>query len=168
MTGIRDFISKRRAELEAKLSALAEPIYAELAELDAAEAALAPKRAQQQADGDQRATDENKMTIKDMVLDVLGVVPSADANEVLKYIKQRFGVELARTSLSPQLSRLKGDGKIVLRGKRWSLAQNNEAPAGAGASNGSEEAQASSDVAGGSDGSLLVFNHQPPPREKGD
>lgn len=134
MTSIRDFIALRRAELLEELAAATESIYAELFELDAAEAALGGVHVQHKSELPKQLAPENKMTIKDMVMSVLDVVNGADANEILKFIKHRFDVELARTSLSPQLSRLKKEGKIVLRGKRWSVVRNDEGPAKAGPS----------------------------------
>lgn len=67
---------------------------------------------------------DSKVTIKDMVLEILALCPEgATAQQLLQSIKERFKVDLRRESLSPQLSRLRGeDGKIELRGKCWFLA----------------------------------------------
>ncbi|MEL6664940.1 MAG: hypothetical protein AAFQ24_02315 [Pseudomonadota bacterium] len=71
-----------------------------------------------------RTNNENpsRLTIKGMVLEILGVMPEgAEATELLAFIKDRFGTDLERTSLSPQLSRLKKDRLITLSGRVWKL-----------------------------------------------
>ena len=60
------------------------------------------------------------MTIKQMVMQVLKDKPKGlNAHEILVEINWNFDRHLVRTSLSPQLSRLKDDGKIVARNKLW-------------------------------------------------
>jgi hypothetical protein len=54
-------------------------------------------------------------------------VNGATANELLAHFRDVYGrSDVVRTSLSPQLSRLKQEGDIILRGKRWYLAGENE------------------------------------------
>jgi hypothetical protein len=68
-------------------------------------------------------------TIKEAVLDVLKRKPEGmTALEILAEINKRyFDGSIVRTSLSPQLSRLKdNDGKITLRGNRWFLNETEE------------------------------------------
>lgn len=68
------------------------------------------------------------MTLKEMILTVLRTRHrGADALSILDEINARWDVGLERTSLSPQLSRLKAEGKLHLIGKVWSLAQKDEA-----------------------------------------
>jgi len=56
---------------------------------------------------------KSNMTIKDMVLEILPKHPDGlTALEILAHIEQDFGQSIMRTSLSPQLSRLKSSGKI--------------------------------------------------------
>ena len=110
-TTLRDFISNREAEIREQLKAL----KAEQKELQVAKAALdgqepsaAPKGAGQ--------------TIKDMARFVLNTEWAKDgrtAHEILAGIKEEFGREIDRTSLSPQLSRLKADDEIGLIGEKW-------------------------------------------------
>lgn len=62
------------------------------------------------------------ISIMDAVMAVLQDRPEGmTANEILAEINTRyFGGTIVRSSLSPQLSRLKNrDGKIELRGKKW-------------------------------------------------
>lgn len=47
----------------------------------------------------------------------------ATANQLLDVLKAAYGREIERSSLSPQLSRLKEDGIIELDGKLWRLPQ---------------------------------------------
>ena len=66
-----------------------------------------------------------KPTIKEMARIVLAKTHiSLSAEFILREINNQFGVEVARTSLSPQLSRLKSDGIVELDEDtgHWSLA----------------------------------------------
>lgn len=75
------------------------------------------------------------MTIKQLVVVALKehLVSGATANQMLDFFGHRWGRDnISRTSLSPQLSRLKGEGIIQLRGKVWHLvSKENGAPKGA-------------------------------------
>jgi len=65
------------------------------------------------------------LTIKQLVIKALTeqFERGATANELLEFFANGYGRrEVMRTSLSPQLSRLKLDGEIVLIGQKWSLA----------------------------------------------
>src|SRR5262249_19080342 len=74
---------------------------------------------------------DEKLTIKEMVVEVLGVLGrGADALEILRLINERFQADLERTSLSPQLSRLKTDGILDRQGMIWILKQKGPAEAG--------------------------------------
>lgn len=67
---------------------------------------------------------KQEMTIKQMVLQILNDNPEGlVALDILDEIEIRFDKTYARTSLSPQLSRLFNDGKIHKRGKVWILGQ---------------------------------------------
>ncbi len=73
-------------------------------------------------------TNQDKLTIKQMIVEVLGLMPEgAEALTILQHINSRFKASLERTSLSPQLSRLKNEGVIERNGLVWSL--NEEGPA---------------------------------------
>ncbi|AMJ62277.1 hypothetical protein [Bosea sp. PAMC 26642] len=62
-------------------------------------------------------------TIKEAVLEVLGVLGTGlTALDLLSAINAKFDTDYPRTSLSPQLSRLKAEGKITRLGNLWSLA----------------------------------------------
>ena len=68
---------------------------------------------------------ETTITIKDAILDVLAVAPQGlTSNELLTALNDRFFEgTLVRTSMSPQIARLKNkDHKIRQRGDRYFLA----------------------------------------------
>lgn len=61
-------------------------------------------------------------TIKEAALEVLQEFPNGlMALDLLAKINERYGLNLARTSLSPQLSRLKKERKIISKGSIWLL-----------------------------------------------
>ncbi|KQU54880.1 hypothetical protein ASG72_04535 [Bosea sp. Leaf344] len=62
-------------------------------------------------------------TIKEAVIEVLEVIGGGlTASDILAAINAKFGTDYPRTSLSPQLSRLKSEGKLTREGNLWSLA----------------------------------------------
>jgi len=88
----------------------------------------------------------SEQTIKSAVLEILNEAGHGmTAMQILPAVNARLGVDYPRTSLSPQLSRLKSEGVLVRDGVVWSLgqaSQKDEAPAAhaAGASEpGAEE-----------------------------
>lgn len=74
----------------------------------------------------------NTKSIKEMILEVLDSAPRGlKALGILECINEGYSIKLERTSLSPQLSRLKRDGKIHKTGLYWakvSKAHNNDDP----------------------------------------
>jgi hypothetical protein len=63
-------------------------------------------------------------TIKEAVLHVLnGNQEGLTALDILDLINMRLGVKYPRTSLSPQLSRLKADGRIERVGNVWRITR---------------------------------------------
>jgi len=63
-------------------------------------------------------------TFKDMIKAVLTEKGSgAEALEILDLIKAKFDKVIKRTSISPQLSRLKASGDLILDDKIWMLPQ---------------------------------------------
>lgn len=143
MTDLRAFITHRQTQIEEELQPLlvrrtelrmeTEQVVArigrlskELEEIRRAEHAIA-------GDGEGDRPEPRRLTIKKAVLKVLA--DSKDgmtAQEILAAINERFfGGEIARSSLSPQLSRLNHeDHKITFDGTLWSLdRKNDEGPA---------------------------------------
>lgn len=68
-----------------------------------------------------------RLTIKQLVRKALTeqFERGATANELLDFFADAWGrSDVLRTSLSPQLSRLKQEGEIILIGQKWSLPTN--------------------------------------------
>jgi ribosomal protein S6 len=134
---LHDFINRRRHELHMDRSIVRgrlEQIEAELNQLaKAAEAAgvtLEPLKDDELKDLAQELGKAirhhyvqrtvSEKTIKEAVMEVLSETNEGmTAVEILDAINKRFRMNYPRTSLSPQLSRLKQEDKIVLEGRVW-------------------------------------------------
>jgi hypothetical protein len=127
---IRDILAARRAELEAQVKDL----MIELAQIDAAEKAIegvssgfgpqadfiAPL--QPTANADRSASKPRDGTIKDWICKALAAnAHGLETEAVIEAVKQLGGPEVIRSSMSPQLSRLKSDGVIKQVGRLWIL-----------------------------------------------
>lgn len=80
---------------------------------------------QGQKETSKKSATERPPTIKDMIRSVLMKnVEGGTSDEIIRWINLVHGVEIARTSLSPQLSRLKAEGEVGLDEERgvWSLS----------------------------------------------
>ncbi|HEX6866850.1 MAG TPA: hypothetical protein VF122_06435 [Caulobacteraceae bacterium] len=148
MTTVRSLLRQRRAELSSAMHAAMEeaaqkaaaPFLEQLREIEVALFALETQLPEGAAAAEDRAprdvrpsprevTKSLGMTLKEMVLLILGERHGgAEALSILDEINDRWNVGLQRTSLSPQLSRLKDEGKVKLTGKVWSLVEKNETP----------------------------------------
>lgn len=126
MVTLRDFLANRRSEIQAQIKAL----RSELREIEAASAAL------QESQGGAEPSPAKKTrgrgpTLKEMAIAVLSDHPDGlEANDVLDRIAERYGFQVKRESMSPQLSRLAGEG-IIRRGghNKWLLKAIASAPA---------------------------------------
>lgn len=67
-------------------------------------------------------------TIKAAIIEILATAKGMTALEVLAQINSRHGTSFSRESLSPQLSRLKFEGKIQSYEGVWSLPKSTERP----------------------------------------
>jgi len=113
MTALRQFLSRREAEILEQMKLLDQ----ELAEIRATWATL-----QGGAGAPPRRT--SQITIKEMVRSILRSRPDGlTAGEILHEIHERFGVAIERTSLSPQLSRLRDSGDVTPENGRWYSTQ---------------------------------------------
>ena len=119
MSDFLAYVRKRRSELKR-----------ELAELDTAEAVFRRSGAQIYfAQGEltisQPVPVEKPPTIKEMIVIILAEAgPSGlSALGILDRIRERWQSNIERTTLSPQLSRLKGEGQIVNLARAWKLAE---------------------------------------------
>lgn len=140
-------LQKRRVDLTNELTRLRAsiaPLEEEVAEIDRGLKAMAVgKMPPLGAEASRNAVahfvrkanpDAQDMTIKQLVVAALGehLMNGATAIELLDFFSRHWGRQgIMRTSLSPQLSRLKDSGIIELRGKVWHLVRNeNEPPEG--------------------------------------
>jgi hypothetical protein len=125
---VRQVLLERRSELMASVTPLVseivrlrEELSAKIGEANALNSELDQINAAIRA---MEVETKNLPTIMQAVLEVLREHPDGmTALEILAEINTRyFGGRIERTSLSPQLSRLKDrDGKIDLRGSKWLL-----------------------------------------------
>jgi hypothetical protein len=113
MTALRQFLSRREAEILEQMKLLDQ----ELAEIRATWATL-------QGGGGPPPRRASQMTIKEMIRSILRSRPDGlAAGEILQEIQERFSVAVERTSLSPQLSRLRDSGDVTLVNARWYSTQ---------------------------------------------
>jgi hypothetical protein len=110
-TTLRDFIAQREAEIRDQQKIL----RAELRDLQIAKTALEAQNPSETSKGT-----GSGLTIKEMAREVLSGQPNGlNSSGILDAIRKTFGREVERTSLSPQLSRLKDDGELALDGEVW-------------------------------------------------
>ncbi|MEQ1956142.1 hypothetical protein [Mesorhizobium sp. CN2-181] len=138
---MREYLHARRSELAEEIGTLRLEVMEKEKELAECRSLLA-SREREMADVDRAAsaiqmvnrvqTDipkplpdikaTRKGTIKDYVVQVLSDHPGGlVALDILAKMNERFGTEFERTSLSPQLTRLKNDEIIDRRGMVWHL-----------------------------------------------
>jgi hypothetical protein len=129
MSKLRDLLLDRRSEISGKVA----PLVSDIARLKEALSKKQNELAAWNAELEQihsalRAVEEtelkSQLTIKQAVIEVLkDHSEGMTALEILAEINTRyFGGSIIRSSLSPQLSRLKNDdGKIDLKGNKWFL-----------------------------------------------
>lgn len=123
MSPTNSYLARQRARLEKEIALL----HAELTRIKIAQQAIArlepsPKNADgvKRVNGAHSHNSSDTKSIKEMVLEVLKEVPEGiKAIDLLESINAVYSVKLERTSLSPQLSRLKKEEKIFKKGLLW-------------------------------------------------
>jgi seryl-tRNA synthetase len=129
MPNVREILAARREELVSKLQPLMEQVR-ELRETlttkqnEASKVTLEIQQINSALQAVEETETRARPTIKEAVLEVLkDHADGMTALEILDEINARFFAgRITRTSLSPQLSRLKDDDKkIELRGNTWFL-----------------------------------------------
>jgi hypothetical protein len=134
MSQTREFITTRIAKLEDSLVPLRQEVAERQAQIDRIEAELLDLKYAAKAIGIANRLRTNSlgvtrkthtdMTIKEAVLKILEEHPEGlIALDLLGKINERFNWKLVRPSLSPQLSRLKKEAKVISRGSTWLLAR---------------------------------------------
>jgi hypothetical protein len=138
MATLREFIVERLSQLDAEEGPLRKRLQAISEESEQLRAAAAAAgipvhdgpseiaKAMEIMRRPQRRSIPEK-TIKDAVIEVLKAKGSGmTALEILAAINQRFSTDYPRTSLSPQLSRLKAEEKLIREGIVWRLSDKEE------------------------------------------
>lgn len=118
---LSDYLAERRREIEAEIKAL----KAELAEIRIAEEALlgAPSKAGASVIA-RGPLAVREGSIKDWILKALTLGPiGMETDDVISTVRTIGGPEIPRSSMTPQLSRLKAVGVVELEGRLWRLAE---------------------------------------------
>lgn len=109
---IREIVASRKAEIKEQMASL----RAEMAEIKAVEAAL------DSVSAPQPRKKPSEPTIKDMIEDVLADRDDgATSDEIIDLVANKFQKSVPRSSMSPQLSRLKGAHRVTRENERWML-----------------------------------------------
>ena len=121
---LENFIEDRLSELEKEGG----PMRARLAEIDAERRKLLLAKSAIEGGVVFVPNEPHRIgklaSMKEAVVDLLKAHPSGlTANQMLPLVNQKLGTDYTRSSLSPQLSRLKHDGRLVLDGKTWNLRE---------------------------------------------
>lgn len=134
---LSDFILRRRREIAEALDRLQAEVQALELEFDQIDKAARAAGIEENAVATERYREQNGLfvvektrqrivperTIKETVVELLKEAGHGmTALQILPQVNKRLGVDYPRTSLSPQLSRLKADGVLVRNGVVWSLA----------------------------------------------
>ncbi len=131
MSDIRQFLETRRRQVDTELKKLfaerneiqgkIDGLEREQNELDRAAKAIGMVNGLSSLRVTRKAP--TGMTIKQAVLQVLQDHPSGlIALDILREVNSRYEMAIVRSSLSPQLSRLKGESKISNDGNVWLLS----------------------------------------------
>lgn len=127
---LEQFISQRRKDLLEEIEPLRERLRVldeELSQIDLAAAAIQnrPHGQTHPPVAGAVTTRSPRGAIKRAVVETLAANQNGlDAMSILIDINKRLGGDYERTSLSPQLSRLKTDGVVTLDGNIWKLIRN--------------------------------------------
>lgn len=124
MTTLREFIASRQSDIADQMAALKR----ESRELKIALAALGGDNPKPNVSAGSR-----RPTIKQMIVAVLGEFGGATSESIIGLVKENHDVDVPRSSMSPQLSRLKNDGVVEFDGQLWRLASESQPPDGNGA-----------------------------------
>ena len=118
---LKDFLAERKVEIRTTITALRK----EYKEIQAAEKAVGYSL--EASNSYQiKKRDSSRPTVKEMILNVLsGKSKGDEAINIINSIKEKYGYEIPRPSMSTQLSRLKTEGELLLvDGKLWKSVSN--------------------------------------------
>lgn len=115
---LRDFVNKRKKEILFQLKEL----RSELRDLKAVETTLNPASALGESSKTNARGARSGPTLQDMILEVLKREKSGlTAIQILEKIEEKFEKQVPRSSLSPQLSRLRAKEVIALNAGLWEV-----------------------------------------------
>ncbi|GLQ53766.1 hypothetical protein [Devosia nitrariae] len=132
---LHEYLDQREGELLELIGELhrqLSPLEAELADVRKAKAAIAPDKPSAPSPSHTVELNEPayaRMTMKEMTVKALSehFPRGATANKLIEFFHNAWGrTDIVRSSLSPQLSRLKQDNVIGLKGKLWYIPENEE------------------------------------------
>ena len=137
MTTLREFIAARQSEIADQMSALRKEARELSIALDALDGGKPRANGSAQSD---------RPTIKEMAVDVLRQYGGARLDSIIGMVKEKHGVDVPRSSMSPQLSRLKNEGVVEFDtvDKLWWLTGNGQLPNENEATTDASEANAGS------------------------
>lgn len=117
-----DFLTQREGEIEGEIKALNDELRGIYAAKQAMGIFVRPVDKVSAPNVNPIADSGQRMSNMGMVKAVLADFPDGkESNDLLSIVKERFGVEIPRSSLSPQLSKLKKKGEVKWRGGKWKL-----------------------------------------------
>lgn len=117
-TSIRKLLAKRKSEILNNIKVLRR----ELSEIRAMEQALTIQSDDLKNSKNPEFGSNQSLTFQDMIMLILKNTPEgATANELLEMIDRRFNKKIMRSSISPQLSRLKQKGRVTLKDGIWTI-----------------------------------------------
>jgi hypothetical protein len=122
---LREFLFEREQELMAKIAAL----HVELEEVRAVRVAIENSYTHLKKNKNFGTSATRRLTIKQMAVRALeNRDGQGTAEEIRAWIEEDFGVRVGRTSLSPQLSRLRADAELIYTSstKCWGLPANSQ------------------------------------------
>jgi hypothetical protein len=131
LESLAEFIARRRQEIAATEEVLKEQLHVLLQErlrlLRAEHAIIGTPVQTPYVPRQVKERRQPRGAIKRAILKTLENAPEGmDALTIVFTINCRAGSNFARTSVSPQLSRLKKDGFVIVTGKVWKLAPNGD------------------------------------------
>lgn len=134
MSSLTEYLDAREAEIKKIRSELLK----EQKQIKAARAAIedkdAPKIESGESNSPNNKVERQTLTIKEMVLHVLRDTLSggpATASEIINAVNSEFGKDFPRTSVSPQLSRLRQSGDLVDYDGKWAIPESQKVVSGA-------------------------------------
>ena len=118
----RERAQRGLSSIEAELAAVRRSASIAGVDLEVIEEAAAEKHPPHSVSSNVSTRAPAEKTIKEATVEILKEATGGlTAKELLRVMRDRYGLDYPRSSLSPQLSRLKGDGILAREDGRWLL-----------------------------------------------